>query len=127
MRRLNFVFALALAIFVWQGCETTSSPSRSSFAFKTEKLAEIDALLEQGIADHRMPGAVIWIEHNGVAYHKALGQRALQPIEETMTENTIFDAASLTKVLATTPAIMLLAERGELNVDAPVQKYIEEF
>ena len=113
-----------LAACVWQGCQTTPPPS---FAFNGEKLAEIDALLEQGIADHRMPGAVLWIEHDGVAHHKALGQRSLQPLEEPMTENTIFDAASLTKVLATTPAIMLLVERGELDVDAPVQKYIEAF
>ncbi len=84
-------------------------------------------LLEQGIADHRMPGAVLWIEHQDAVFHEALGQRALQPVAEAMTEDTIFDAASLTKVLATAPAIMLLAERGTLDLDAPVQKYIEEF
>ncbi|HTD66881.1 MAG TPA: serine hydrolase domain-containing protein [Candidatus Limnocylindria bacterium] len=118
-------FAVALlAAFLWQGCNTTPPPS---FAFKPEKLSEIDALLKQGIADHRMPGAVFWIEHQGVAYHEALGQRALRPVEEDMTEDTIFDAASLTKVLATAPAIMLLAERGALDIEAPVQKYIEEF
>ncbi len=88
---------------------------------------EIDGLVEQGIADHRMPGAVVWIEHERAVYHKAFGQRALEPVAEPMTEDTIFDAASLTKVIATTPAIMLLMERGALDVDAPVQKYIEEF
>ena len=44
-----------------------------------------------------------------------------------MTEDTIFDAASLTKVVACTPAIMLLIERGEVKLDAPVQTYIAEF
>jgi len=125
MCRLNSFLAIALTALVWQGCQST--PPHASFAFRQEKLAEIDSLLEQGIADHRMPGAVLWIEHDGVAYHKAIGQRALLPVAEPMTEDTIFDAASLTKVLATTPAIMLLAERGEIDLDAPAQKYIEEF
>jgi CubicO group peptidase (beta-lactamase class C family) len=44
-----------------------------------------------------------------------------------MTEDTIFDAASLTKVVATTPAIMLLVERGRVKLDEPVSSYIPEF
>lgn len=114
-----------IAALVWQGCQT--APRVSSFTFQTNKLAEIDALIEQGIADHRMPGAVVWIEHDGAVYEKAFGERAVEPVVEPMTKDTIFDAASLTKVVATAPAIMLLMERGALDVDAPVQKYIEEF
>jgi len=125
MRRLNLFFAVATAALLWQGCQTT--PPVSSFAFQTDKLVEIDALIEQGIADHRMPGAVVWIEHDGAVYQKAFGQRAVEPFVEPMTKDTIFDAASLTKVIATAPAIMLLRERGALDVDAPVQKYVEEF
>jgi CubicO group peptidase (beta-lactamase class C family) len=125
MRRLNFCIALLLAAAVWHGCQ--SSPPPSSFVFNSAKLGEIDALIEQGIADHRMPGAVWWIEHDGVAHHKALGLQSLEPNEEPMTEDTIFDAASLTKVMATTPAIMLLAERGEIDLEAPVQRYVQEF
>jgi CubicO group peptidase (beta-lactamase class C family) len=125
MHQPNLFCAIALAVLASQGCKTT--PPSSSFAFQEDKIAEIDALIEQGIADHRMPGAVVWVEHGGTVYRKAFGQRALDPVAEPMTENTIFDAASLTKVIATAPAIMLLAERGSLNVDTPVQKYIEEF
>ena len=125
MRRFNCFLAATAALLVWQGCQ--SSPPVSSFAFQPNKLGEIDALIEQGIADHRMPGAMVWIEHEGAVYRKAFGQRALEPAGEPMTEETIFDSASLTKVVATAPAIMLLVERGTLDVDAPVQKYIEEF
>lgn len=125
MRRLNFCLALLLAASVWSGCQTTTPPS--PFVFNAPKLGEIDTLIEQGIADHRMPGAVLWIEHDGVAHHKALGLRAIEPNAEPMTQDTIFDAASLTKVMATTPAIMLLAQRGALDLEAPVQKYIPEF
>ena len=70
---------------------------------------------------------MLWIEHRGVAYHKASGARAVEPEREAMTEDTIFDAASLTKVMATTPAIMLLIERGKIELDAPAIRYWPEF
>ena len=62
-----------------------------------------------------MPRRRLWLEHRGVSYHKAYGNRALVPAEEPMTEDTIFDAASLTKVVACTPAVMLLVERGQVK------------
>ena len=74
-----------------------------------------------------MPGGVFWLERQGRVYRKAYGRRALVPAEERMTEDTIFDAASLTKVVACTPATMLLIERGKIDLDAPVQRYIPEF
>jgi uncharacterized protein YbbC (DUF1343 family) len=95
--------------------------------FRAEKLAEIDAAIEDAITQRRCPGGVLWIEHRGEIYHKAFGNRALVPAEEPMTEDTIFDAASVTKVAACTPAVMLLIERGQVGVDDPVQKYIPEF
>ena len=99
----------------------------SSVAFRPEKLSEIDAAIEQTIAEKGCPGGVLWIEHRGVSYHKAYGHRALVPASEPMTEDTIFDLASLTKVIACTPAIMLLVERGQLELDDPVSKFIPEF
>ena len=63
----------------------------------------------------------------GASYHKAYGNRALVPAVEPMTEDTIFDAASLTKVVACTPAVMLLVERGQVKLDERVQTYIPEF
>ncbi|MEI9866282.1 MAG: serine hydrolase domain-containing protein [Limisphaerales bacterium] len=69
----------------------------------------------------------MWLERNGTAYHKAFGNRALVPAREPMTEDTIFDAASLTKVVATTPAVLLLVERRQVKLDAPIQTYLPEF
>jgi CubicO group peptidase (beta-lactamase class C family) len=69
----------------------------------------------------------LWLEHAGAVYKKAYGHRALVPTEEPMTEDTIFDAASLTKVTATTPAMMLLIERGQVRLDEFVHVYIPEF
>src|SRR5437660_292 len=89
--------------------------------FRREKLAEMDAAINQAIAEHHCPGGVLWVEHRGHSYHKAYGMRALVPAQESMTEDTLFDAASLTKVVACTPAMMLLIERGLVDVDALAQ------
>lgn len=95
--------------------------------FRPEKLAAMDVAINQAIASNKCPGGVLWVEHNGASYHKAFGHRAVVPAMETMTEDTIFDAASLTKVAACTPAVMLLVERGVVRLDASVQTYIPEF
>jgi CubicO group peptidase (beta-lactamase class C family) len=95
--------------------------------FDPTKLAEMDDAVQQAIADKMLPGGVLWVERNGAAYYKAYGKRALLPTEEPMTDDTIFDAASLTKVLATTPAIMLLVERGQVTLDEPLATYLREF
>ena len=92
-----------------------------------EKLAEMDVAINEAITEGRCPGGVLWVEHQGTSYHKAFGKRALVPADETMTEDTIFDAASLTKVVACTPALMLLVERGQIKLEERVRTYIPEF
>jgi uncharacterized protein YbbC (DUF1343 family)/CubicO group peptidase (beta-lactamase class C family) len=87
----------------------------------------MDEAILQGIRDKNCPGGVLWLEHRGHVYDKAYGRRAVIPGSEPMTEDTIFDLASLTKVVACTPAIMLLVQRGEVKLDEPVQTYIPEF
>lgn len=102
-------------------------PPAGRAAFRPDKLAEMDAAVAEAIAAKKLPGGVLWLEHRGVVYHKAYGQRAVVPQPETMTEDTLFDAASLTKVLAATPAIMLLVERGQVRLEDPVVRYVPEF
>ena len=90
-------FSLCFLAWLW-ACQG-ALPARSSAApFYPAKLAEMDAAITQAIAEKKCPGGVLWLEHRGVTYHKAYGHRALVPLEEPMTEDTIFDAASLTKV-----------------------------
>jgi uncharacterized protein YbbC (DUF1343 family)/CubicO group peptidase (beta-lactamase class C family) len=68
------------------------------------------------------------VGHNGhVIYRKAYGNRALEPRREPMTLDTIFDLASLTKVIATTTAVMQLVEHGKVRLNDPVAKYLPEF
>src|SRR6185436_8246506 len=99
----------------------------SAAAFKPDKLAEIDTAITEAIADKKLPGGVLWLEQNGVEHKKIYGNRSLVPAEERTTEDTIYDAASLTKVVATTTAIMQLVERGKLDLNAPVARYIPDF
>ncbi len=101
--------------------------ARLSEVFDTNKLAEIGQVITNAMAGNRLPGAVVWVERSGVAWHQAFGLRAIAPEPEPMTEDTVFDLASLTKVFATAPAILLLAERGQVRLDARVQDYIPEF
>ena len=92
------------------------------------RLAVLDPIINDAIAQQQIPGAVLVIGHDGqVAYRKAYGSRAIQPRREAMTLDTVFDCASLTKVLATTPAIMQLWEQGKFRMSDPVAKYLPEF
>jgi uncharacterized protein YbbC (DUF1343 family)/CubicO group peptidase (beta-lactamase class C family) len=94
----------------------------------TPNLAVLDSIVLDAIHDHQIPGAVLLVGHNGqVVYRKAFGSRALEPRREPMTVDTIFDIASLTKVVATTTAVMQLVQKGEVRVNEPVTKYIPEF
>jgi CubicO group peptidase (beta-lactamase class C family) len=95
--------------------------------FHDEKLAAMDALIAQAIAEKKLPGGVLWIERGSVVHSKSFGHRALVPQAEPMSPDTLFDAASLTKVIATTPAIGLLLEQGCLKLDAPVRDSLPEF
>ncbi len=91
-------------------------------------LPAVDAVIEQAIQERQIPGAVLIIGHDGaVIYRKAYGSRALEPRREAMTLDTVFDLASLTKVVVTTTAVMQLVERGEVRLNDPVAKYLPEF
>src|SRR5439155_1030863 len=73
-------------------------------------------------------GAVILVgQGSRILYHRAFGLRQVVPSAEPMTEDTVFDLASLTKPLGTTLAVMSLAERGRIRLDAPLGAYLREF
>ncbi len=92
------------------------------------RLAVLDPIVNDAIAQGQIPGAVLIVGHNGqVVYRKAYGSRAIEPRREAMTVDTVFDCASLTKVVATTTAIMQLWEQGKFRMNDPVAKYLPEF
>lgn len=98
---------------------------------------EVTRLIDDAIAARQLPGAVLVVGHGGhVVFHRAYGLRKL-PGEpgldgspapaEPMTEDTIFDLASVTKPLATATAVMQLVEQGLVGLDDPVQEYLPDF
>jgi uncharacterized protein YbbC (DUF1343 family)/CubicO group peptidase (beta-lactamase class C family) len=92
------------------------------------RLSVLDSVVESAIASHDIPGAVLLVGHDGrVIYRKAFGNRSLEPTRSPMSADTIFDIASLTKVVATTTAIMQLEQQGKIRLNDPVVKYIPEF
>lgn len=95
-------------------------------AFRDAKLRAIDAAVHEAIAAKKIPGGVLWIEHGRHTYRRAYGNRAVVPAVEAMTEDTIFDVASITKVVATAPSIWLLIQRGKIALDAPAVTYLPE-
>jgi uncharacterized protein YbbC (DUF1343 family)/CubicO group peptidase (beta-lactamase class C family) len=87
-----------------------------------------DRAIQEAIEQGRLPGAVLLIGHDGqVVYKKAYGNRAEYPKLEAMTADTIFDVASLTKVIATTSCVMKLFEQGKFRLNDKVTDYIPEF
>jgi CubicO group peptidase (beta-lactamase class C family) len=113
------------------------TPTHAPEAASTPDFATVSTLINDAIAAHRLPGAVVVIGHGGkVVFHQAYGSRKLagepgldgSPAPaEPMTDDTIFDMASLTKVLATATAVMQLYEQGKVQFDDPVQQYLPDF
>jgi uncharacterized protein YbbC (DUF1343 family)/CubicO group peptidase (beta-lactamase class C family) len=97
-------------------------------AVPTRAFPAVDAVIQNAISDGSIPGTVLVVGHDGqVIYRKAYGARALEPRREAMTLDTVFDVASLTKVIVTTTAVMQLVERGKVRLNDPVAKYLPEF
>jgi CubicO group peptidase (beta-lactamase class C family) len=111
--------------------------SRKGIQAATTEFAPISTLMNDAIAAEKLPGGVVVIGHGGrTVFHEAYGSRTLagepgldgSPAPaEPMTEDTIFDIASLTKPLATATAVMQLYEQGKVAFDDPVQTYLPDF
>jgi CubicO group peptidase (beta-lactamase class C family) len=117
--------------------QAPTAATQAPDAAPTPDFATVSKLMNDAIAAQRLPGAVVVIGHAGkIVFHQAYGLRKLAgepgldgspaPIEP-MTEDTIFDLASLTKCLATATAVMQLYEQGKVQFDDPVQKYLPDF
>jgi uncharacterized protein YbbC (DUF1343 family)/CubicO group peptidase (beta-lactamase class C family) len=90
-------------------------------------LSRMDSVIADEIAKHRLPGAVVLVgRKDRLIWQKTYGSRTVEPTREAMTTDTIFDVASLTKVVATATSIMILVERGKLRLNDPVSLYIPE-
>src|SRR6202522_114824 len=125
--RRYFSGFLWMTSFFYGLCSPALGAGRKSVA-PSNRLGVLDSIVQEAIRDGQIPGAVVLVGHDGqVIYRKAFGERSLEPRREAMTVDTIFDLASLTKVVATTTAVMQLVQKGQIRVNEPVAKYIPEF
>src|SRR5690349_16881773 len=102
--------------------------AQSVFAqVSSARLSQMDGVIAEAIANKKLPGAVVLVGRKGrIVWRKAYGDRAIEPAREPMTPDTIFDLASLTKIVATATSVMILMERGKLRLNDPVSLYIPE-
>lgn len=89
-------------------------------------LAAIDKAIDAAIARHGMPGAQFHLERDGAVFERSYGKLAYDGAGAAVavSDATLYDVASLTKVLATAPAVLLLAEQGKLDLEAPLARYL---
>jgi CubicO group peptidase (beta-lactamase class C family) len=135
----NHIFRFHLSLVLSLVLIITSSDifcqGKNQKVAKSILVSKIDSILQTKVMIDEIPGAVIEFKKGGqVIYKKAFGfaqkydynHQLLNP-PDSMTVNTLFDIASLTKIVGTTTSIMLLVDRGLIDVDDPVCKYIKAF
>jgi CubicO group peptidase (beta-lactamase class C family) len=124
---LSFCFSLQL-IFAGIPTSVLQGAHGEIHPHPVDRLSQIDRFVENAIVEQNTPGAVVLVGYQGkIIFEKAYGNRSLEPFIEPMTVDTIFDIASLTKVVATTPAAMMLLQQGKLKLDDSVAKFIPAF
>lgn len=116
-RQRSTLLALACIAGLAAACATPRTPpGRPAAALDASTFPAIDAAIGQAIAERKLPGAVFHLERDGDAYEQAYGTLSYDDATPVR-RDTVFDAASLTKVLATAPAVLMLAEEGKLDLD----------
>ncbi|HKE21785.1 MAG TPA: exo-beta-N-acetylmuramidase NamZ domain-containing protein [Bryobacteraceae bacterium] len=107
-------------------CAALAATTLSAQTFSGAQAA--DRVINEAIQQGRLPGAVLLVGHDGqIVYRKAYGNRAVYPQTEAMTADTVFDLASLTKVIATTSSLMKLFEEGRFRLNDRITDYFPEF
>ncbi len=121
---------IILTLFIGIQCLGQKAESVSSISTGIDKrqLRYADNAILQSIENKEIPGAVLAVVHRDkLVYLKAYGNKQTYPEVVKMKTNTIFDLASLTKVVSTASSIMILTERGKIRLEDPVSLYIPDF
>ncbi len=126
--RCRILVCLAILTFSHQAISIQlPSAAPAALGLSAERLARINEVIQASIEKKELPGAVVLVARHGrVAWRKAYGSRAVEPQREIMTADTIFDLASLTKIVATATSIMILVEQGKVRLSDPVVEFIPE-
>jgi uncharacterized protein YbbC (DUF1343 family)/CubicO group peptidase (beta-lactamase class C family) len=121
------VFAAILLFGVAAFCAAPKKKTKTA-PKETANFTVVDSLVQQEVTDLDITGAVLLVGHDGhIVHQKAFGLRATSPRREPMTLDTIFDLASLTKVVATAPSVMRLLQYGQVRLEEPLARHIPDF
>ncbi len=128
MKSVILVTVLILVMTVSVNAQLLPAADPAEVGMSADRLGRIDSVVQDAIARGEAPGAVVLVARKGkLVYRKAFGMRALEPGCEPMTLDTVFDAASLTKVVATAASMMILVEEGRLGLSDLVTAHVPEF
>lgn len=94
--------------------------------FNPERVAAVDHAIDAAIAARKLPGAVYHLERGAAQYEQAYGRLSYDEDAAAVSTATVFDAASLSKVLVTAPAVLMLAEEGKIDLEAPITQYFAQ-
>jgi CubicO group peptidase (beta-lactamase class C family) len=128
----RLLFAATCLAVLLAGCATPPRPPAPALAhglaqgLDAARFPQIDAAMNEAVAAHKLPGAVLHIEHDGAVYEQAYGRLSYEPDARAVNVHTLFDAASLSKVLSTAPSVLKLAEQGRIDLDARLITYFPE-
>ena len=126
--RIPMFVVFLLVLFLTGQAIPSPQPAELAGPSLEQRLAPLGDIVAKAIRGRKTPGAVVLIGHEGtIVYRRAFGFRSLAPKKIPMTEDTVFDLASLTKPVATAVAVMQLSEQGLVNIDDPVCRYWPEF
>ncbi|GBD91455.1 penicillin-binding protein 4* [bacterium BMS3Abin04] len=127
----NYVLLILFTGFLFISCKSTDYTNSNSDITETgnnDKFEKVDSLMNTAIRDSVFPGATLLVGNkSGTIYEKAYGHYTYDTTSPRMTLNTIFDLASVSKVIGTTSAAMILYDRGKLKLDEKVATYLPEF
>src|SRR5262249_38215875 len=107
----------------------TLEPARpEDRGFRPDGLAAADTILDQGVVDHAFPGGVVAVGKDGALVHlRPFGRLSYDDAAPAVKADTIYDLASLTKIVVTTTAAMILVDEGKLDITKPVSAFIPSF
>lgn len=129
------IFSLIISCLILASC-SSSQPQMQAIEKSSPKASELDSkqlsladdIINEAITKGEIPGAVLAIvRHDKLAYIKAYGNKQTYPTTVAMTENTVFDIASLSKSVSTAISTMILVERGQLSLNDKVSTFIPDF
>jgi beta-N-acetylhexosaminidase len=107
---------------------TLRAAAPAEAGFRPDGLAEVDRVVEEAVGARAFPGAVVAVGKDGVLAHlQPFGRLSYDDDAAPVRADTIYDLASLTKVIVTTTMAMILVDEGKLDINKPVSAFLPEF